>query len=317
MIRHILAAALAALALPAAAEDCADGQRAFQHAAGTSCIPDSPQRIVATRGDSIVTPLLDIGAPVVGAGIREMEDGTPWVRGATDIFGDAFVEAANLTSIGNPNQADIEAIAALSPDLIFVRPNDQERLAQFQALAPTVAVPGDLLYLDHMAFLADAAGLSDTFETRIEAYRARIEKARDVIGNPEDITVSRLDVEPGGLWYYPNWGAIDQVINDRGFAKPTIQAEATGDGFNQLSPERITEFDGDVIVTSTAPRFGQKIQTKIEEFDQEVPFWNRLNGVQSGNLFWYERDIYVGYTFESLDRSIDLLTTITAGRSFQ
>ncbi|MEM9798217.1 MAG: ABC transporter substrate-binding protein [Pseudomonadota bacterium] len=304
------------LAMPATAQDCPDGLRIFEHEMGIACIPMAPQRIIATRGDSLATPLLDIGAPLVGAGFREMEDGTPWIRGATDIFGDVFVEAAGLASVGAPNQADIEAVAALAPDLIFIRAFEAERLPQFEAIAPTVVVPGDLPYLDHMAFLADAAGLADTYEARIAAYRARIDTARDVIGSPEEITVSRLDVEDGGLWYYPNWGAIDQVIDDIGFAKPAIQAEAPPDGFNNLSAERIMAFDGDVILTSSAPRFGQTIAMKTEQFDTVAPFWDQLAGVRSGNLFWYERDIYVGYTFESLDRSIDLLTTITAGRDF-
>ncbi|MEM7709424.1 MAG: ABC transporter substrate-binding protein [Pseudomonadota bacterium] len=315
-MRHLTTIVLLLAAAPAFALDCPGGQRAFDHAGGATCIPNTPERIVATRGDSLVTPLLDIGAPLIGAGFREMEDGTPWIRGATDIFGDSFVDAAGLTSVGNPNEADIEAVAALGPDLIFIRAFEMERLDQFEAIAPTVVVPGDLPYLDHMEFLADAAGLADTFDERIAAYRARIERTKTVIGDPSEITVSRLDVEDAGLWYYPNWGAVDQVITDIGFTKPALQAEATGDGFNGLSVERIMEFDGDVIITSTAPRWGQTIEMKIDQFDTVAPFWNQLGGVQSGNLFWYERDILVGYTFESLDRSIEFLTAITAGRQF-
>ena len=316
-LKLTFASLLALMGAPALALECDEGFRAFEHAMGETCIPESPERIVATRGDSIVTPLLDIGAPVIGGGFREMDDGTPWVRGATDIFGADFVSAAKLESIGSPNEADIEAIAALSPDLIFVRPFDAERLDQFEAIAPTVVVPGDLLYLDHMEFIADAAGMSDTFDERIAAYRARVDTARSVIGDPSEISVSRFDMWEDGMWYYPNWGAIDQVINDLGFAKPSIQAEATGDGFNGLSVERVQEFDADILVASTAPRFGQTIPMLTEQWDGVAPFWRDLEGVKSGNLFWYERDIYVGYTFESLDRSIEFLTAIKGGRSFE
>lgn len=85
---------------------------------------------------------------------------------------------------------------------------------------------------------------------------------------------------------------------------------------NGVSVERIQEFDGDVLIASIAPRWGQTIPMLSEQWDGIAPFWRDLDGVSSGNLFWYERDVLVGYTFESLDRSIDLLTAVTAGRNF-
>jgi iron complex transport system substrate-binding protein len=121
-MRHLaLAAALAALALPAAAQDCAEGMRAFEHALGTTCIPESPQRIVAPRGDSIATPLIEMGAALVGTGFRQMDDGTVFIRGATDILGADAVAAAGLSDVGNPNQPDLEKIAQLEPDLIIIQ----------------------------------------------------------------------------------------------------------------------------------------------------------------------------------------------------
>ena len=71
-----------------------------------------------------------------------------------------------------------------------------------------------------------------------------------------------------------------------------------------------------MIIASFAPRFGQTIPVLTGVWDNAAPFWRNLNGVSSGNLFWYERDLLVGYTFTSLDRSIDFLTTLTAGRAF-
>jgi iron complex transport system substrate-binding protein len=155
--------------------------------------------------------------------------------------------------------------------------------------------------------------MSDTFDAELARYEARIAAAREVIRDPGAITVSRFDLWEDGLWYYPNWGAIDQVIDDLGFARPPVQAEAT-ESMNGISVERIQEFDGDVLIASRATRFGQTIPMLEEQWDSVAPFWRQLEGVRSNNLFWYERDILVGYTFESLDRSIDFLTAITAGR---
>lgn len=315
MLRTIALAGLAAVALAtmATAQDCAEGQRRFAHAQGETCIPENPQRIASLRGDTMTTPLMDIGAPVIASMMREMEDGSAYVRGASDIFGQDVVDAAGLINLGGQYPPDIEAVATSDPDLIILRSYQADALGKLQAIAPAIVVPDNVPLLDHLGWLADAAGLSDSYDADLARYRARIEEARAIIGTPGDITVSRFDMWDDGLWFYPNWGAVDQVIDDIGFARPAIQAEAE-DGIEGLSFERIGAFDGDILISSRAPRFGQSIDMLTEQWDSVAPFWRDLSGVQTGNQFWYERDVWVGHSFASLDRVIDGLTLIAAGR---
>ena len=297
----------------ALAQECATGLRAFDHALGTTCIPQTPQRIVAVRSDSLATPLLDIGAPLVGTGFSIMEDGSTYVRGASDIFGQAFVDAAGLTAVGDPNQPDFEIVTGLEPDLILLTAHQQDFYQQMALIAPTIVIPGNQPFLEHLAMIADAAGMNGVYEERLAAYKAKIELIKERIGNPQAITVSRLDIWDDGLWYYPNWGAIDQVINDIGFARPPIQAEAN-ENISALSFERLPEFDGDIVLASRAPRFGQTTDMLETQWDSVAPFWRQLPGVAAGNLYWYDRDIWVGYTFKSLETAADGLLLLTAGR---
>jgi iron complex transport system substrate-binding protein len=303
---------LLGLVVPAAALDCADGLRPFTHMAGETCIPEHPQRIVAARGDSIATPLLDIGAPLIGAGFRT-DDGVTYLRGAADIFGMDVVEAAGIASIGDPNEPDMEAIAALEPDLIIL-PGWQADLAeQATTIAPTIVINDNLPFLDHLAILADAAGMKGAYDQRLASYRAKIERIKAQLGDPSAITVSRLDISETGLWFYPNWGAVDQVISDIGFARPRIQAEAT-ESKTEISFELMPEFDGDIVISSYAPRFGQTIAAFTEQWDRSAPFWRELPGVKAGNHYWYERDVWVGYTFKSLETAADGLLLLANGR---
>ncbi|MGR3491224.1 MAG: hypothetical protein ACU0DW_04130 [Shimia sp.] len=104
-------AALAALifSTPAVAQDCAEGQRAFEHAMGETCIPAQPQRIVAPRHNSEATPLIDIGAPLVATGMEtRREDGTRFIRGGGDIFSPAFIDSLGIVDLGDPNNIDME-----------------------------------------------------------------------------------------------------------------------------------------------------------------------------------------------------------------
>lgn len=317
-MKPVLAAlAVIALASPAQAQDCAEGQRVFGHAAGETCIPEVPQRIAATRGDRLTTPLLDIGAPMIAAGIREMDDGSTYVRGASDILGQRVVDAADLINLGDPNAVDIEALATARPDLIFARENEIERRDQFEAIAPTVFVPRVITYFDHLEMLADAAGMAGAYAERRAEYDARIEEARVRIGEPSSITVSRIDIDEEGLWFYPDWGAVDRVIQDIGFARPEIQAEASAN-IRGYSAENIREFDGDILLGNYAPRFGQSIEMlKTERWAPADGLWQILPGVQAGCLYWYDRDVWNGNAFASLHAAIDGLTLLTAGREFE
>lgn len=311
-IRLTILALILGMSTTALAQDCVEGERLFSHHEGDTCIPAQPERIAALRGDQTTTPLLDIGAPVVASQTSRMDDGSAYVRGASDIFGQAFVDAADLIDLG-AGQLDFEAIAAANPDLIIGPVWVAEAYDQLSSIAPTIILPPNLPYLDHLSILADAAGMKDSYEDRLEQYRARIDTAREIIGDPSDIVLSRFDLWEDGLWFYPNWGAVDQVINDLGFSRPTIQAEADRN-LSGFSAERIGEFDGDILLASRATRRGQPIEMLTEQWDDVAPFWRNLSGVESGNLYWYERDVWVGYSFESLDKVIDGLTLITAGR---
>ena len=296
---------------PAAALDCDAGFRAFTHLGGETCIPEHPQRIVATRGDSIATPLLDIGAPLIGAGFRT-DDGITYLRGAADIFGMEFVEKAGLAQIGE-SEPDMEAIAALEPDLIILPSWELELAAKTSTIAPTVVIKDNLPFLDHLAMLADAVGMSGAYEQRVASYRAKIERIKAQLGDPSAVTVSRFDMADGTLWYYANWGAVDQVISDIGFSRPAAQV-AIDDYRSEISLEFLPEFDGDILLSSYAPRFGQTIDSLSAEWDQTAPFWRNLEGVKAGNQFWYERDVWVGYTFKSLETAADGLLLLTQGR---
>lgn len=303
---------LVALGGPVLAQDCAEGLRAFEHGAGTACLPQQPSRIVAVRGDSIATPLLDIGAPVVGsATLKDAETGEDFIRGATDILGIRPGEASGILSIGGDNEPDLEAIAALSPDLIMLPGWQSDLHASLSAIAPTVVVPENLPFLEHLAFVADAAGMAEVYAEREAAYRERIEEIRAMLGDTSGITVSRLDMADGELWFYPNWGAVDQVIDDLGFARPEPQTQGPQESF---SLELLGEFDGDLILSSYAPRFGQTVETLQADWDGFAPRWRDLAGVADGGHHWYPRDAWTGYTFHSLDEVADGLLLLTLGR---
>ena len=204
MRSFFLAAAITVVTTPLAAEDCSDGLRPFEDALGVTCIPESPQRIASLRDDSVTTALMDIGAPVFATVMRSMEDGSRYVRGASDIFGQDVVDAARLIDLGNHNPPDVEAVAAARPDLIIARTYQAEAADQLNAIAPTVFMPDVLPYLDNLAFLTDAAGMSSDFDAELSRYQALIAEAREVIGDPASLMATSTGTSATSLSATPS-----------------------------------------------------------------------------------------------------------------
>lgn len=303
------------LMTPAAAQDCGDGLRSFEHLGGTTCIPERPERIAGLQDDEVVTPLLDLGAPVIASGSRQ-RDGVTFFRGAVHMIPEEV--RAGLINLGDPNRVDLEALAAANPDLIVLDADALDIAEQTGAIAPTVVLPETDFLLDYLATLADLAGLTESYAERRAAYEAPVDQVRALIGDPSAITVSQLDMYDQGAWYEPNRGGLDQVITDLGFARPALIAEAleTREGFDPLSFELIGDLGGDIVISTYAGSFGQRPETFEAEWDEFAPFWRDLPGVASGNHYWVERDFLNGRTFSALDEVLDTFQLLTVGREF-
>jgi len=126
-------AALAAFATPAYAQDCAEGQRAHAHSAGTTCVPERPERIISLHDLTITLPLVELGLTdrIVGS-MGRLEDGAPEPTMSTvpDLFGVDF-DTTGIAFLG-VWEYDLEAIAALQPDLIIGRPSEDAIYSQLR-----------------------------------------------------------------------------------------------------------------------------------------------------------------------------------------
>ncbi len=315
MKKFLFTVSMTLVAAPVFALECEEGMRAFSHLQGDACIPEAPQRIVATRHDSLATPLIELGAPLVGVGVQyDASTGEAFIRGATDILGVNVGEESGLASIGSANEPDLEAIAALNPDLILITAWQAELYDQMQAIAPTLIIPDGLPYLDHLAMVADAAGVSGTYDSRLAAYQDRVATIREALGDPSVISISYFDLWEESIWHYVNWGARDQVTADIGFSRPAIVSNQTADDPTDYSFERLPEFEADVVLSSTANRFGQSVEFLTTQWDAYAPFWRSLPAVQEDRHYWYARDLWVGYTFTSLHHVAESLAMLTLGR---
>ncbi|MEM8787906.1 MAG: ABC transporter substrate-binding protein [Pseudomonadota bacterium] len=318
-------AASLAVTLPAAAQDCAQGMRAFEHAAGTACIPVAPQRIVSVRGEQFTAPLWELGAPLVGSAGRTDDGkngGAPYPRGAFDLFNLTF-DGSDLTWIGSPNDPDFESIVALEPDLILIPDWQEDLLEQFELIAPTVAIGiHSNPMLERYRLIADAAGLLDRYEAGLQRYQSRLTAARlvvaDRLGDPADVSVVIAEVfnDNGGLTVYGNYGAMSQVLADLGFAEPQIATDL-GVANESVSVELLPEIQADFMIGTYNLAFDQPPSQRIEEWERLFPAWDEvLHAARHNQHLLIDREPMRALSFRALEEVLAIFLSHIATRDF-
>lgn len=165
----VLAAATAALVAGCGAEEepAAEtaGTRVVQHARGETEVPADPQRVVVLEPVQLDTAIA-LGAVPVGSAVLGAGDGIPAYLG--DV-------AAGISTVGTFQEPDLEAIAALQPDLILGTETRQSALyEQLSGIAPTVFMAAQTdPWRDNVAFTAEALGDPDGADDLLRAYDDR------------------------------------------------------------------------------------------------------------------------------------------------
>jgi iron complex transport system substrate-binding protein len=226
----------------------APSTRSFTHAFGTSEIPTQPERVVTTTDQNALLPLLEVGyTPVGSAGLVDEESGEQIFR-RTDGF-----DTGDVTFVGAYGEPNVEAIAALEPDLIVGYEYDADYADQLEAVAPFVGIQvfGRRLSEALLDF-ADVVGKRDVAEALQAEYDARIADVRERIDAAHpDLTVSIVAPDVGQVYLGDEGQAIGTVAYDLDLGRPKAQADADrlGGSFTDgLSLELIEQWDADVVI---------------------------------------------------------------------
>lgn len=315
--------ALATLALLAGvlAPALAQETRSFTAANGTFEIPLAPQRIVALNDQIVALPLIELGAPVVGSTGRIDTEGNHFLRGGMDTLGVDYSNS-DIGFVGTFNALDVEAIAALSPDLIIGGPyTDPDVAEQLQSVAPTLIINNsELGIIGTMRTLADITGQTGDFEARLKRYEDNVARTRDFLQNPEDISVALTFVFPEGaeMWVYKhtgNLGAIAQVVRDLGFKEPAA-VTALADNQTNYSAELIQDLDADFIFGFYRQQPDATPATIRAAYETFAPGWcQALSACQNGQFILLPGPSF-GPTMTGLEMALELVESNIAARPF-
>lgn len=281
-LRHgligLLALALVlTLGVPAAlAQD--DGPRTLTDALRREVTLEAPPQRVVGLSASIIDMLFALGVTPVG--VTE---------------GIEHPAAAGLPTFGTGYQLDLEALAALEPDLIFANAQLQAQLAdQLSGIAPTIYVL--TLTADdvpaNVRLIGEATWKDNTAEALAKAYEDFLAFVPVAAAGHEGpsvlIIVGTLDM--------PNFGKSstylgDMVVKLGGTVVGDDQPDAGPfPGYAQLSVEAVVEADPDMILTITR---GAPGTPPIPEAMATDPIWSSLSAFENGRVYELDNRLYV------------------------
>ncbi|MFB9377139.1 ABC transporter substrate-binding protein [Kineococcus gynurae] len=279
-------------------------ERVVEHAAGTTRISGTPQRVVVLDSGEL-DAVTSLGVVPVGA--IETEG---LLEELAEVHGFDASTVANVGAISEPN---LEAIAALRPDLILSNTvRDGDRYEQLSAIAPTV-MAGDLgaVWKDNFTLDAEALNRSAEAEEILADYRARVDEVAEQWSDPASTEISVLRFMGGGeVRAYGRGSFIGSVLKDVGFVWPA--AIDTAENRVELTTETLAQAEADVIFWS--PGFGDAGRTEVANVTAG-PLWGSLGAVRAGSAYEVSDDTwFLGLGPSGADGVLDDLEDIAARR---
>ncbi|MEM8822651.1 MAG: hypothetical protein AAGF30_03485 [Pseudomonadota bacterium] len=244
-MRHILAAGLVLCAAPSFALDCEDGFRAFEHATGTTCIPQDPQRIVTLQDQNGLLPLMELGVTPVASMGHQLPNGDRVFR-RMDGYDTSDVEW--IGSYRGPFEPEI--IAATNPDLIIATYQEPENAEQLRQIAPLVVIDMFRNPMDVALFqYADIVGKTELAEELQAEFQARAAETREKLGAAlAETTVSFISYRPDENQFYASnpTQAIGMIMEELQPIRPEPERTLTDERLYR-SIETIGEHAADVM----------------------------------------------------------------------
>ncbi|GLX67579.1 ABC transporter substrate-binding protein [Paenibacillus glycanilyticus] len=247
----------------------------FQDWTGHSVeVPTLPKRIIfhgETTGD-----LAALGVNPVGI-MQSSVDGT--------LSKEHFKDAQD---IGFP--FNVEKALDLTPDLIIFGNADEEQYVQISKVAPTVTFDTFGSLDERLTKLGQLLGKQEEAGQWLESYHAKeaaMWKAIRDGGIGENVTATVFTMYPGDrLFAMANTG-LSQILYDEGGMKPTPlvqEALDAGQGFVEISLEKLSEYAGDYIFLLT-PVDAEAVSDTEELKKSKV--WNGLDAVKNGKVYTF------------------------------
>jgi iron complex transport system substrate-binding protein len=248
--------------------------RTVAHDLGDTEVPADPERVVVLDSPHLDAALA-LGVTPVGAVEAAAGDGLPAYLGdATD----------GVELVGSIEEPDLEAIAALEPDLILTASVRHETIAdQLEQLAPTVFTEGSGTdWTSGFTLVAEALGQADEGDAALAGYEQRTEEVGEAV-EADELDAAIVRFLPGETRVYGPDTFSGSVLSDVGFDLPDEDYDEYSMAY--LSAEQIGRLDEADVIFATS--YGDVEETTRGDVET---LWGSLPAVAEGRQYDVEDD---------------------------
>ena len=252
---------------------------------GETCVPSSPQRVIALDPFSLEN-VLALGMQPVGIALP-----SDWLEDR-DYLRDRL---SDIEIVGEFYQPSLEKILALKPDLILGLTQDEKIYPQLAQIAPTVLFDLETSgqWKDILMHNANSLGKTDIANLIMADYSARLDDFKTQMGISKvpskeilsyQMTVSIIRVADSGIAPYLSNNFCSNILRDAGL---NLIPEPGNYGGWLISEERLSELDADVIFVWSygyQPEMSQEAQS-VSMLINTDPLWQQLKALQKRNVY--------------------------------
>ncbi|RFU63822.1 ABC transporter substrate-binding protein [Peribacillus glennii] len=252
-----------------------------EHAMGTTEIPATPKKVVILTNEG-TEALLSMGVTPVGA--VKSWIGEPWYNHIKD-------EMKDVQVVGTESEINLEAIAALQPDLIIGNKLRQEPFYEkLNQIAPTVfseTLRGD--WKENFSLYAKALNRKEKGNEVLGQYDQKVANLKEKLGDQvnQEVSVVRFMAGVTRIYYTDSFSGV--IFNELGFKRAKQQEKLFTDENKlgnlavEVGKEAIPEMDADRLFYFTYAPAGDKKALATEKEWLNDPLWKNLNAVKKGN----------------------------------
>lgn len=252
--------------------------RTVRHAMGTAQITGRPERVVVLDTGELdsaialgVTPVGAVEA-IAGAGFPDYLAG----------------EVRGVEKVGTIEQPNLEAIAALRPDLILSSKLRHEAVYdQLSQIAPTVfSEEVGVAWKENFELHAEALGRTEEAARLAREYREKVDALREALGGRlagTEVSVVRSVGDEVRIYLKESF--IGTILEDVGLPRP--EAQDVEEFSATATRETIPDLEGDVMFLA---KYGDdhRLLRKLTE----SPLWARLDVVADGRVYEVPDDLW-------------------------
>lgn len=252
-----------------------DTSYTIEHAMGSTTLEKVPQKVVILTNEG-TEALLELGITPVGA--VQSWTGDPWYDHIADQMNDVEV-------VGLESQVNLEAIAALQPDLIIGNKMRQEDIyEQLSAIAPTIFAE-DLRgnWKNNFELYAKALNIEEKGKEIIETYDTRITDLKEQLDDKLNMKVSMVRFMAGDVRIYQKDSFSGVILAQLGFARPESQ-DVDEFAIKGATKEQIPLMDGDILFYFTYET-GDGVATELEKEWLEDPLFKNLEVAKNAEIY--------------------------------